>query len=119
MNKRFIVLVAVLVLSFSIIAIAGTILFFQSTEEEPEPDTPEFSGYEVIAIVKLDLIEQAHEKGKGEEYFSSPRNCKATYLGQGKWTGSCQYSWLSRSGWDRGTINWNFFEKSQTTEILR
>ncbi len=92
-------------------------------------DLPQFSRDEVIAIVKRDLLEQ---KLDSKDIVDSYNYHDVYYQHNGKWSGYCtivtegiiesssERPKLERPGVQYAiveTIQWNFYEKSQTVEI--
>ncbi len=95
----------------------------------PWEDKSEFTYDEVVAMVKSGLLEQ----GFRGEAVESVTISGTEYVGNGKWlgTGFVEYEhWsygIPRLGekrelmlfHDTANIEWNFYEKSGTTEIIR
>jgi len=86
--------------------------------EQPKADVPEFSQDEVIAIVKQYLLEHWIARGLERRLDISFASCN--YVGNGKWSGAYSFEetfFFSKSvEYESG--RWNFYEKSQTVEIL-
>lgn len=80
-------------------------------------DRPKFNADEVMAIVKFHLSRD----GLIKPLQLSSARLSGEYVGNGKWTGTATTQFV----YDRGermeakTITWNFYEKSQTTEVVK
>ncbi len=76
-------------------------------------DKPEFTYDEVVALVKRDLLDHPTTVISSSDFTGS-------YVGHGKWSGTCRGQYGGGSDWLSATVSieWNFYEKSQTTEIV-